>query len=484
MWKNSCPIVSGIVVLVASHSAAQDTGGHGQPAAPASTTQGVDRLAWWREARFGLFIHWGLYAIPAGEWRGETTHAEWIRHTARIPLAEYDRLRERFNPVRFDAEAWVRLAEEAGMRYIVITTKHHDGFCLFDSAWTDYDVMSTPFQRDIMKELSDACRRHGLKIAWYHSIMDWHHPDYLPRRDWEAADRPADGAVFGRYVEYLQRQVEELLTRYGDVGVMWFDGEWEETWTHEHGRALYALCRRLQPDVIINNRVDKGRAGMAGLTTDARFAGDFGTPEQEVPATGLPGVDWESCLTMNRHWGYNQHDDDWKSTEQLIRTLVDIASKGGNLLLNVGPMSDGSFPPPSAPRLREIGAWMRVNGESIQGTTGSPFHTLSWGRCTQRPLDDGQTRLYLHVFAWPSKGELVVPGLGNEARGAFLLSDPQRRALLVSRRQDGLAIQVPPQAPDQANSVVVVDVVGRVDVANPSTKAAGQGTNTRAEPVE
>ncbi len=484
MWKNTCLTVSAIVLLLAPRGAAQDTGGQGQPAAPASTTRPVDRMAWWREARFGLFIHWGLYAIPAGQWRGETNHAEWIRHTARIPRDEYDRLRERFNPVRFDAEAWVRLAKEAGMRYIVITTKHHDGFCLFDSAWTDHDVMSTPFRRDIMRELSDACRRHGLKIGWYHSIMDWHHPDYLPRRDWEADSRPTEGAVFSRYVEYLQRQVEELLTRYGDVGVMWFDGEWEETWTHEHGLALYALCRRLQPDVIINNRVDKGRAGMAGLTTDVRFAGDFGTPEQEVPATGLPGVDWESCLTMNRHWGYNQHDDDWKSSEQLIRTLVDIASKGGNLLLNVGPMSDGSFPPPSAQRLREIGAWMRVNGESIHGTTGGPLHTLSWGRCTQRQLDDGQTRLYLHVFAWPSDGELVLPGLGNAAGGAFLLSDPNRRPLFVSRRQDALVIQVPPQAPDRVDSVVAVDVVGRVEVTNPATRPAGEGASTQAGPVE
>ena len=265
------------------------------------------RMAWWREARFGMFIHWGLYAIPAGEWQGNTNHAEWIRTTAQIPIDEYERFVDQFNPVKFDADAWVRIAKEAGMQYIVITSKHHDGFCLFDSAQTDFDVMATPFKRDIMKELSDACRRAGLKICWYHSIMDWHHPDYLPRRSWEVAERPANGADFDRFRAYLKSQVRELLTNYGPIGVLWFDGEWEDTWNHEYGVDLYNYVRGLQPDIIVNNRVDKGRGGMAGLTEDARFAGDFGTPEQEIPATGLPGVDWETCMTMNDHWGYNKH---------------------------------------------------------------------------------------------------------------------------------------------------------------------------------
>jgi alpha-L-fucosidase len=240
------------------------------------------------------------------------------------------------------------MAKDAGMRYIVITSKHHDGFSLFDSAHTEYDMMSTPFQRDIMAELAEACRRHGLEICWYHSIMDWHHPDYLPRRGWD--DRPTDGADFERYVGHLRDQVTELLTNYGDIGVMWFDGQWEGTWTHEHGGPLYELCRDLQPDVIVNDRVDKGRRGHSGIVAEG-FAGDYGTPEQHIPATGLPGVDWETCMTMNRHWGFNAYDEQWKSSEDLIRKLVDIASKNGNFLLNVGPRADGTFPPEAVERL-------------------------------------------------------------------------------------------------------------------------------------
>jgi alpha-L-fucosidase len=237
-------------------------------------------MTWWREARFGLFIHWGLYAIPAGEWQGKTSYAEWIMNNAQIPVAQYEGFRARFNPAKFDARQWVRTAKDAGIRYIVITTKHHDGFCLFDSALTDYDVMSTPFRRDVMKELTDACREEGIRVGWYHSIMDWHHPDYLPRREWEK--RPAQGASFERYVQYLKGQVRELLTKYGPIDVMWFDGQWEGTWTHARGLDMYRYVRSLQPDIIVNNRVDKG-GGDFQLTRDTSFAGDYGTPEQEVP---------------------------------------------------------------------------------------------------------------------------------------------------------------------------------------------------------
>ncbi|RQW07490.1 alpha-L-fucosidase, partial [candidate division KSB1 bacterium] len=365
-----------------------------------------DNMAWWRDARFGLFIHWGLYAIPAGEWNGETGHAEWIRQTAQIPLETYDQFVHQFNPVHFNADEWVRMAKEAGMKYIVLTSKHHDGFCLFDSEHTDFDVMSTPFQRDILAELAQACAREGIKICWYHSIMDWHHPDYLPRRPWEK-DRSTEGADFARYVQHLKNQLAELTSKYGEIGVLWFDGEWEETWTHDHGADLYNYVKGLQPSIIINNRVDKGRSGMAGMTT-GEHAGDFGTPEQEIPATGLLGVDWETCMTMNDHWGYNKNDHNWKSAEELIRKLADIASKGGNFLLNVGPKADGTFPQESIDRLKAIGEWMSVNGESVYGTQASPFKQLDWGRCTQKAIG-GDTRLYLHVFDWPD-GKLVVPG--------------------------------------------------------------------------
>jgi alpha-L-fucosidase len=423
------------------------------------------RMQWWREARFGMFIHWGLYSIPAGEWKGSTNHAEWIRTTAQIPLAEYDKFVGQFNPVKFNAEEWVRMAKAAGMQYIVITSKHHDGFCLFDSKYTDFDVASTPFKRDILKELADACHKHGLRICWYHSIMDWHDPDYLPRRDWEK-DRSAAGADFNRYVTHMKNQLRELLSNYGDIGVLWFDGEWESTWTQDYGRDLYSYVRSLQPRIIINNRVGVGRSGMEGLTKDGEFGGDFGTPEQQVPATGIPGVDWESCITMNNHWGYNKSDNRFKSTKALVQMLADIASKGGNLLLNVGPTAEGLFPQTSIDRLREIGDWMKADGESIYATGASPFQKLEWGRCTTKAISGG-TRLYLHVFDWPRDGKLVVPGLYSESRQAYLLRDPKKSSLTVTRREDALTITVPMDAPDANDTVVVLEIAGKPDVSNP-----------------
>jgi alpha-L-fucosidase len=454
---------SGLELTLFSHVAPRPMGSDvNKLASQDLTPERNARMAWWRDARFGMFIHWGLYAIPAGEWKGVTTYGEWIRDSARIPVTEYEQFRSQFNPVKFDAREWVRIAKDAGVRYIVITTKHHDGFALFDSALTDWDVMSTPFKRDIMKELMDACREAGIRIGWYHSIMDWHHPDYLPRRPWEK--RPTQGAQFDRFVEYLKGQVKELLTKYGPIDVMWFDGQWEGTWTHERGLDMYRYVRSLQPNIIVNNRVDKG-GGDYQLTRDASFAGDFGTPEQEVPPTGLPGVDWETCMTMNDNWGYNSHDQNWKSNEQLIRTLVDVASKGGNLLLNVGPTAEGLFPQPSIERLAAIGAWLGVNGEAIYGTTASPFPALPWGRATQKRGPDGTTRLYLHVFEWPRNGTLSVGGLLSDATSAFLLADSARRPLVTGRDGDALTIALPVTAPDAVDNVIAVDIKGAPDVA-------------------
>ena len=435
-----------------------------------SKAQHDTRMQWWREARFGLFIHWGLYAIPAGEWGGKSTHGEWVRTTAQIPLTEYDKFVGQFNPVKFNADEWVRMARDAGMRYIVITSKHHDGFCLFDSKFTDFDVMSTPLRRDILKELAEACRKHGIKLCFYHSIMDWHHPDYLPRRDWEK-DRPAAGADFDRYVEHMKKQLKELVTNYGEVGVLWFDGEWESTWNTKYGRELYSYVRSLQPSILINNRVGAGRSGMEGFTKEGEFAGDFGTPEQQIPATGLPGVDWETCMTMNDHWGYNKNDQHWKSTAALVRMLADIASKGGNFLLNVGPTAEGAFPQASIDRLREMGQWMKVNSEAIYGTAASPFKNLPWGRSTQKTIPGG-TRLYLHVFDWPSGGKLRVHGIFNSAKQAYLLADSQKTSLSVAREEDALVINVPQKAPDAYDSVVVLDLAGKPDINDPPRVSA------------
>jgi alpha-L-fucosidase len=427
------------------------------------------RMAWWRDARFGMFIHWGLYSIPAGTWpegdpNARHDHAEWIRETAHIPVAEYEKLQPRFNPVKFDPDLWARMAADAGMKYLVITSKHHDGFDLFDSKWSDWDVGGTPFKRDILKELSEACARHGVRFCTYHSIMDWHHPDYLPRRTWEKASRPEGNADYAKFEEYLHHQVEEVVTRY-HPGVMWFDGEWEATWNHERGLRLFELCRKLDPTMIVNNRVDVNRGGMGGFSTSKEAVGDFATPEQEIPATGVPGLDWETCMTMNDHWGFNAADTNWKTTEDLVRKLADIASKGGNFLLNIGPRSDGTFPPEAVERLAQIGAWMNVNGDSIHGTTASPFDALAFGRCTVKAPSEKAgsgktpTRLYLHVFEWPKDRRLVLPGLGNEIGRAYLLATPTQ-ALTCKRQDSDVWIAVPESAPDAIDSVVALEIQG------------------------
>jgi len=431
------------------------------------------RMAWFREARFGLFIHWGVYSVPAGEWGTNKNYGEWFLEETKMPVSQYEKFASQFNPVKFDAREWVRLAKSAGMKYIVITSKHHDGFGMFPSDLTDWCIKSTPFKRDPLKELAQACQEQGLKLCFYHSIMDWHHPDWGTRRAWnDKADGTPD---MDRYTAYMKGQLKELLTRYGPIGILWFDGEWEKPWTHERGLDLYNYVRSLQPNIIVNNRVGKARTGMNGMDQGAQKVGDYGTPEQEIPATGFgPGVDWESCMTMNNHWGYNKNDQNWKSGKTLIRNLIDCSSKGGNYLLNVGPTSEGQIPEASIARLKEVGEWMKVNDEAIYATTASPFKRLPWGRCT-KVVNGPEATLYLHVFDWPSDGKLLVPGLKNKIQKAFLLADP-KRALTTEVAPEAVRVSVPAAAPDPISSTVVLKLEGPPQIEQIGIRQNPDGT--------
>lgn len=433
-----------------------------RPSSFDGTSSSTDRLDWWREARFGMFVHFGLYSLLGGEWKGKPAGShEWIRNNAKIPIDEYVPLVRRFDPGGFDADAWASLAAEAGQKYLVITTKHHEGFSLFDSKHTGYDVMATPFRRDIMREVADACRRHGIRPCWYYSIMDWYHPDYLPRRDWEASSRPASGADFRRYVAFMHAQLEELLTHYGDIGLLWFDGQWEGTWTHELALALAERCRSLQPGIIINNRIDKpgpnGQIPGAGPNGSDQWrasfsAGDYSTPELNIPDTGVPGEPWETCMTMNDNWGYSRFDRSYKSPRQLIALLVETASKGGNLLLNVGPDQDGRIPVECVEQLQAVGGWMAVHGKAIYGSEANPFPKPPHGvRVTAQ-----RNRLNLFLADWKG-GELFLPGLRTEIRRATLLADRARTPLPTRRVEGGAEIVLPEKAPDPLCSVVVVE---------------------------
>lgn len=434
-------------------------------------------MKWWRDARFGMFIHWGLYAVPAGSWQDKPIGGigEWIMNSANIPVAEYEQLAKQFNPVDYDPVAWVRIAKQAGVKYLVITSKHHDGFCLFDSKATDYDVVdATPYGKCLLKPLADECRKQDIKFCVYYSIMDWHHPSQT--RPHDRGYNPTK-IVAGRkteYMDYMKQHFRELLESC-DPEVLWFDGEWCDWYTEEDARDVYAYLRKLKPQLIINNRVGKGRQGMEGLTKGGDHAGDFGTPEQQIPATGLPGVDWESCMTMNDTWGFKRDDHDWKSSETLIRNLIDIASKGGNYLLNVGPTAEGLIPQPSVERLDAIGKWMQINSESLYETAASPFKSLAWGRCTQKSAD-GSTTLFLHVFQWPGDGQLLVPGLRNPVATAYLLADADKKALPTEAVDSGICIKVPADAPDPICSVVVLKVAGEVEVEGTVPGQQADGT--------
>ena len=426
----------------------------------AESRQNDARMQWWKDAKFGMFIHWGIYSVPSGKWGDVTTYGEWIMHSAKIPRAEYGALAQKFNPTKFNADEWVKLAKDAGQKYIVITSKHHDGFAMFGSKADPYNIVdATPFKRDILKELAEACRKQDMKLGFYYSqAQDWYHPGgaVSGNVEWDETHK----GDMNKYIDEIAiPQVKEILSNYGDVAVLWWDTP--TNMTKEMTEKLAALTKPY-PNLITNNRLGAG------------MGGDLETPEQFVPATGFPGRNWEVCMTMNGHWGYNAYDDRWKSTEDLLRKLIDIVSKGGNFLLNVGPNQYGIIPEVCQQNLLEMGAWLNMNGEAIYGTKASPFPYLSWGRATQK----GQ-KLYLHVFDWPKDGKLVVP-FGNKITKAYLLADA-KTSLKVTSGKEKSTIQLPAFAPDKIASVLAIDFEGGPVVMPVPSQGAKVTASTTAE---
>ncbi len=479
--RSRCVLVSKLLLVLA----AGVIGWAALPAAatempPVETTAQRDaRMRWWREARFGMFVHWGLYAGLAGTWEGKPVATkggmEWIQQRVKADTDTYaQRAIPRFKPKPGFAREWAALAKAAGCRYLVFTTKHHDGFALHDSQVSDYDAGSV-LQRDLVREIVDAARAEGLRVGFYHSVIDWHHDQYAYQRS-KQLPHPLLGKPYpngerdhAKYVRFLHAQVAELLEYHPDI--MWWDYSAVDFQGDEAWRAfdLMASVRAKLPAVIMNNRLFRIReSGWTGMGTGATAPqldpkyGDFTTPEQHIPSTGMPGVDWETCMTLNTTWGYSEHDHAWKSDETLIRNLVDIASKGGNYLLNIGPLADGSVPEESVQSFRAIGAWMQVHAESIHGTTASPFAELAWGRCTRK----GRT-LYLHVFNWPPDGVLVVP-LQNRVVEARLLGSPTR--LEATPGGDAVRLRLPVTAPNPIASVIALQIDGEPQVAAPAPR--------------
>lgn len=420
------------------------------------------RIQWFQAARFGLFLHFGLYAIPA---RGE-----WVRSDEELSVSDYQPFFDSFHPTRFDARAWARMAKAAGMQYAVLTAKHHDGFCLFDSEFTDYKVTNTPFGRDIVREFLDAFRAEGLRVGLYYSLLDWHHPDYPHYGDryHPARNDPAQGnehRVWQRYIDYYQNQVRELCTKYGKLDLLWFDFSYGdlrgEAW---QATRLLEMVRTYQPDILIDNRLEVSGEGFGSLyeCRPTPYHGDFVTPEKMIPPDGLRDVQgrelcWESCVTMNNNWGYCRSDKRYKSPALLIRKLVECVSKGGNMILNIGPDAMGEFPPESREILTKIGDWMRVNQASICSCGKAGLPKPEFGRFTRR----GST-LYAHIYE-NALGPLPVPQIPKSAiASARFLQDgtevPISRSWVHSDYPDVTFLNLgpDPNLPDEIDTVIEI----------------------------
>lgn len=445
------------------------------------------RMAWWRDAKFGLFIHWGVYAVPAGIYKGERVkgYAEKIMSGAKIPMAEYQLYAREFNPVKFDADAWVEMARNAGMKYIVITAKHHDGFAMYPTKVNLWSLEgASPWKLDPLQELAEACRKYGLKLGFYYSqAQDWNNGGSVSGGSQNKWD-PAQHHDLDDYIDNVAvPQVRELLTRYGEFpAVLWWDtpGSGRPNITRAQAVRLRKLVHELRPDVITNNRLGGG------------FMGDTQVAEQNIPPEGFPGLDWETCMTMNGTWGYSRADDRWKSAEVLLRHLCNIASKGGNFLLNVGPTSEGVIPEPSIEVLNEIGEWMKVNGEAIHGSRGTPFHdphlqfnpkkqgkksyepVWDW-RCTSKP-----NKLYITIFDWPATGAFELSGLLSKVNRAYLLADSRDLKFIQSANR--VRLMLPRDAPDKMASVVCLEIADAQARVVPKTDNGE--TPAEAKPVK